>query len=153
MKYFLVFKIIILKLIHLNISFLKREITGYPNSVIKFEKNFAKYIDKSYGLTFCNGTSSIEAAIYSLNLNDSDEVLVTSSNFHASIGPILNLRLKPVFVDIKSDTYTIDCEDLESKITNKSKALLIVHPWGYPCAMEGILKITKKNNLKLIEDC
>ena len=61
MKYFLVFKIIILKLIHLNISFLKREITGYPNSVIKFEKNFAKYIDKSYGLTFCNGTSSIEA--------------------------------------------------------------------------------------------
>ena len=52
MKYLLIFKIIILKLIHLNISFLKREITGYPNSVIKFENDFAKYIDKSYGLTF-----------------------------------------------------------------------------------------------------
>ena len=153
MKYLLIFKIIILKLIHLNISFLKREITGYPNSVIKFENDFAKYIDKSYGLTFCNGTSSIEAAIFSLNLDDNDEILVTSSNFHASIGPILSLKLKPVFVDIKSDTYTIDCEDLEKKITNKSKALLIVHPWGYPCDMEGILKITKKNNLKLIEDC
>ena len=152
-KSFLIVKILIEKLIRLNLSFLKREISGYPDIVKKFEVIFSKFVGKKYGLTFCNGTSSIEAAIYALNLSKEDEILTTSSNFHASLGPIKNLGYKIIFVDIDEDTFTIDCSDLERKINSKTKALLIVHPWGYPCDMDAIVRIVKKNNLKLIEDC
>jgi len=114
-KFFFIIKIIIEKLIRLNLSFLKREITGYPKIVKKFEDEFAAYIGKKYGLSFCNGTSSIEAAIYALNLSNDDEILTTSSNFHASLGPIKNLGHKIVFVDIDDQTLTIDCKDLEKK--------------------------------------
>ena len=116
-------------------------------------KNFSNYIDKKFGLTFCNGTSSIEAAIYALDLSKDDEILVPSSTFHATLGPIINLSNKPIFVDIDPDTLTIDTKDIRKKVTEKSKVLLIVHPWGHPCDMKEIKKICKEFNLKLIEDC
>ena len=153
MKILLIFKILIIKIIRLNFAFIKRQISGYPKFVEEFENNFAKYIGKKYGISFCNGTSSIEAAIYALNFSKDDEILVPSSTFHASIGPIKNLNCKPVFVDVDSSTLTIDCKDLQSKITNQTKGILIVHTWGYPCNMDLINDIVKKNNLKLIEDC
>ena len=152
-KIYLILKIIILKLFKLNLSFLKNEISGYPDLVKNFENDFAKFIGKKFGITFCNGTASLEAAIYALGFQDQDEILVTASNFHASLGPIRNLNCKIVFVDVNKENFTIDCNDLEKKITNKSKGLLIVHPWGYPCEIDKILTITKKYNLKLIEDC
>ncbi len=152
-NFLIIIEILIVKILKINISFIKREISGYPQIVQKFETEFSNYIGKKYGLTFCNGTSSIEAAIYALNLHKEDQILTTSSNFHASIGPIKNLGHKIVFVDIDKDTLTIDCDDLEKKINHKTKALLIVHPWGYPCDMEKIVNIVKKYNLKLIEDC
>tara|TARA_B100000886_G_scaffold337536_1_gene298439 strand:- start:689 stop:1822 length:1134 start_codon:yes stop_codon:yes gene_type:complete len=153
MKFIIQLKIIFLKIISLNISFLKREISGYPEIVKNFEKSFSIFIGKKYGITFCNGTSSIEAAIYALNFFPNDEILVPASTFHASIGPINNLDCKPVFVDVDKDSLTISCEDLKKKINNKSKAILIVHPWGYPCNMDEVVKIARENNLKLIEDC
>ena len=152
-KYFLFIKIILLKFFYLNLSFIKREISGYPKHVLEFEKEFSKYIGKKYGLTFCNGTSAIEAAIYALDLDKNSEILIPSSTFHASIGPILSQNFKIKFVDIDDVTLTIDCDDLEKKISENSRALIIVHPWGYPCNISRILEITKKNNIKLIEDC
>ena len=153
MKFFIILKIIITKIIRLNLAFIKRQVSGYPKFVEKFENNFAKYIGKKYGISFCNGTSSIEAAIYALNFSKDDEILVPSSTFHASIGPIKNLNCKPIFVDVNSSSLTIDCEDLQSKITERTKGILIVHTWGFPCNMDLILDIVKKNNLKLVEDC
>jgi len=153
MNFILILKITLIKIIKLNFSFLKREISGYPKSVQKFEKDFSNYIGRKFGITFCNGTSSIEAALFALNLSKDDEILVPSSTFHATIGPIVNLSYKPIFVDINPNTLTIDCNDLKNKITNKAKALLIVHPWGYPCDMDEVQKIVKEYNLKLIEDC
>ena len=130
MKFFLIIKILIQKFLRLNITFFRREISGYPKLVQEFEKNFSNYIDKKFGLTFCNGTSSIEAAIYALDLSKDDEILVPSSTFHATLGPIINLSNKPIFVDIDPDTLTIDTKDIRKKVTEKSKVLLIVHPWG-----------------------
>ena len=152
-KYLLFIKIILLKFFYLNLSFIKREISGYPKHVIEFEKYFSKYVGRKYGLTFCNGTSAIEAAIYALNLDKNSEILIPSSTFHASIGPILSQNFKIKFVDIDNETLTIDCDDLEKKINKNTRALIIVHPWGYPCDMSRISEITKKNQIKLIEDC
>ena len=97
MNFILIIKIIIIKFFRLNISFIKREISGYPKSVQKFENEFARYIGKKFGLTFCNGTSSIEAALFALQLSENDEVLVPSSTFHATIGPII-LKLELLIV-------------------------------------------------------
>ncbi len=153
MKFFLIIKILILKFLKLNICFLRREISGYPKLVQKFEKDFSNYIGKKFGITFCNGTSSIEAAIYALDLSKDDEILVPSSTFHATLGPIINLSYKPIFIDIDPNTLTVDCKDIRKKVTKNSKVLLIVHPWGYPCDMKEIKKICEEFNLKLIEDC
>ena len=68
-KVLLTLKIILLKIIKLNLAFLKNQTSGYPDFVDKFEKNFAKFIGVEYGITFCNGTSSIEAALYALNFS------------------------------------------------------------------------------------
>ena len=87
----------------------------------------------------------------SLDLDKNSEILIPSSIFHASIGPILNQNFKIKFVDIDNETLTIDCDDLRKRYEN-SQALIIVHPWGYPCNMSRILEITK-NKIKLIEDC
>ena len=121
MKFFLIIKILIQKFLRLNITFFRREISGYPKLVQEFEKNFSNYIDKKFGLTFCNGTSSIEAAIYALDLSKDDEILVPSSTFHATLGPIINLSNKPIFVDIDPDTLTIDTKDIRKKLQKNLK--------------------------------
>ena len=70
-----------------------------------------------------------------------------------SVNVIENIGAKPVLADIKSDTLNIDPKEIEKKITNKTKAIIVVHFAGMPCEMDKILKIIKKYNIKLIEDC
>ena len=93
-NYFIIISKIILKIINISKLILKNEITGYPNSIYKLEEKFANFINRDYAISFCNGTSSIEAAIYALNLPKGSEILVPSSIFHASIGPIRKLNFK-----------------------------------------------------------
>ena len=127
-------------------------ISYYPASVINFENRFALYIGKKFGLTFCNGTSSIEAALFALGITEGDEVLVPSCTFHASIDPIVNLGATPIFVDVQAGSFIISLEDLVAKITKKTKCIITVHPFGYVANMEKISKIAKENNLVLLED-
>ena len=152
MKLLLILKILIKKIIRLNLAFLKRQISGYPKSVEEFENNFAKYIGKKYAISFCNGTSSIEAAIFALNFSKDDEILVPSSTFHASIGPIKNLNCKPVFVDVDLSTFNISLKDLERKISSKTKALMLVHVLGNSVDMKKLTNIIKRRKIILIED-
>lgn len=144
---------IILKIINISKLIIKNEITGYPKSIIELEKKFANYIDRNYAISFCNGTSSIEAAIYALNLPKGSEILVPSSIFHASIGPIRKLNFKIKFIDVNIDTLTVNKDIIQNNISNNTSAVIIVHPWGYPANSKEIKEICQKNHLKLIEDC
>ncbi len=152
-NYLLIILKVILKIINISKLILKNEITGYPNSINELENKFANFIERNYAISFCNGTSSIEAAIYALNLPKGSEILVPSSIFHASIGPIRKLNFKIRFIDVDIRTLTVNKDIIENNISSNTSAVIIVHPWGYPANSKEIKEICQNNNLKLIEDC
>ncbi len=129
------------------------ELTFYPPSVLKLERDFARLVGRKHGLTFCNGTSAIEAALFACGVGSGERVLVPSHTFHATIDPILTLGAEPVFVDIDPKRLTIDPEDLERKLhTSQGRYVLIFHPWGNPCDMDRLLALKAKHGFALIED-
>ena len=119
----------------------------------EFGQTFAERFGAKYGLTVCNGTAAIHLALIGLGINPGDEVLVPAHTFIGSATPILMQNAIPVFVDIDEDTYAMDPNDLERKITEKSKAIIVVHLNGNPADMDRIMDIAEKHNLKVIEDC
>lgn len=117
-----------------------------------FEKNFAKYVNKKYAVAVNSGTSGLHLAVKALGLKEGDEVITTPFSFIASSNVLLYERIKPIFADIDQNTFNIDPRGAIKKINLKTKAILIVHIFGYPCYPEEYKKISKKYNLPIIED-
>jgi dTDP-4-amino-4,6-dideoxygalactose transaminase len=121
--------------------------------VKKLERNFANFLGVKHAIAVSSGTAALHLALRALNIKTEDEILVPSLTFVASANAILYLGAKPVFVDITSlSDLNISCDDLENKITPKTKAIMVVHYGGYLADMERIKKIAKKHNLFVIED-
>lgn len=122
----------------------------------KFEKNFADYCGAKYCIGLANGLDALRlilrAYIENGDMNEGDEVIVPANTFLASILAISDNRLVPVKVEPNLDTYNIDPEKIEAKITSKTKAIMIVHLYGQVSYSEKIKNICEKHNLKLIED-
>jgi perosamine synthetase len=118
----------------------------------EFEEMMAEYIGVKYAVAVSSGTSSLHILIKSLNIKSGDEVLVPSFTFAASVNAILYENAKPVFIDIESETYNLDPQDLERKITKKTKAIMGVDVFGHPAEWDMILGIADKYNLKVIDD-
>ncbi len=121
-------------------------------TVIEFENQFVKYIGVNQAIAVNSGTSGLHLCMKALDIKDGDEVITTPFSFIASANSILFERAKPVFLDIREDTYNLDEDKIESKITARTKAILPVHVFGYPCDMEKINKIARKHKLHVIED-
>jgi len=119
----------------------------------KFEKNFSSFVGNRYSVAICNGTAALEVAIKSLKLPKNSEVIVTARSFFSSAACIINTGLKPVFTDVDLTTQNISYKDIKNKINKKTKLIICVHLAGLPCDMNNILKIAKKNRIKVIEDC
>jgi dTDP-4-amino-4,6-dideoxygalactose transaminase len=130
----------------------RKQIGFYPPFVERFEQRFAAYVGRQHGLSFCNGTSAIEAALFAAKIAEGDEVIVPSCTFHSSIDPIVNAGATPVFADIDRKTLTICPADLERKITRRTKAVIVVHLFGIPARMDRLLSTTRDRGLVLIED-
>ena len=131
----------------------REEITGVPQVVRDFEKEFAEYIGTRYALSQCNGTSTLLAAYFAAGVGPGDEVIVPSYTWHASISPILHNNGIPVFCEIDPHTLTADPEDIKRKITPRTKAICMVHMWGNVTKMDEIMDIAREHNLVVIEDC
>ena len=116
------------------------------------EKKFKEKINLNFTCLVSNGTIGIELALSTLNLKENDEVIVTPRSYISSVSPVLKVGAKPIFADIDND-FNLDPKSIEEKITNKTKAIICVHLYGNPCKIEEILKIKRKYNLFLIEDC
>ena len=121
--------------------------------VKSFEENFSDYLGVKYCIGVGNGTDALEIAIESLDLDDNSEIIVPANSFIASAEAITRTGKKIVFCDANSDDYTINIKDLESRITNNTSAIIVVHLYGHPCDMDPIIRIAKKYKLKVIEDC
>lgn len=120
--------------------------------ITKFEEKFAHFCGTKYALTTSNGTTAIHLALAVLGIEEGDEVLVPDLTFIATANAVVYTGAKPVFVDINKDHLCIDENEIEKKITSKTKAIIPVHLYGHPANMPQILKIAKKYNLHVVED-
>ncbi len=118
----------------------------------EFEKRIAEYVGVKHAVAVSSGTAALHLIVKALGIGPGDEVLVPSFTFVASANVILYEGAKPVFVDIEPDTYNLDVEDLEQKITRRTKAIIVVDVFGHPAEWDEILKIAGKYNLKVIDD-
>jgi|TARA_B100000795_G_scaffold269978_1_gene261564 dTDP-3-amino-2,3,6-trideoxy-4-keto-D-glucose/dTDP-3-amino-3,4,6-trideoxy-alpha-D-glucose/dTDP-2,6-dideoxy-D-kanosamine transaminase len=116
-----------------------------------FEKNFAKLIGTKFAVGVNSGTDAIKLSLKVLNVGYGDEVITAANTFVATVGAITEIGAKPVFVDC-DDTFCMNVDQLESKITKKTKAIVPVHFTGYMTNMPKLKKISKKYNLPIVED-
>ena len=120
--------------------------------VLEFEKALAKYCGVKYAVATSNGTVALHLAYLVAGFEAEDEVITSPNTFVATANMLLTVEAKPVFCDIRLDTYNIDESKIEKLITKKTKAIVPVHFAGQPCEMDKILKIARKYNLIVIED-
>ncbi|UCD03764.1 MAG: UDP-4-amino-4,6-dideoxy-N-acetyl-beta-L-altrosamine transaminase [Candidatus Woesearchaeota archaeon] len=118
----------------------------------KFEEEFSKYTNSKYSIAVNSCTAALHIALDSIGIKKGDEIITSPFTFAATGEVICYFDAKPVFVDIKEDTYNIDPKKIEAKITSKTRAIIPVHYGGQPCDMDEIMAIAKKHNLKVIED-
>lgn len=117
-----------------------------------FEKECCKYFHSKYAIGCGNALDGLTLSIRALEIPKNSEVIVPSNTFYATVLAILRNNLIPVFCEPDLDTFNINPKNIESKITDKTKAIICVHLYGKPCDMDEINKIAKKYNLKVIED-
>jgi dTDP-4-amino-4,6-dideoxygalactose transaminase len=122
-------------------------------NVKKFEHSFASYCETKRAVALASGTDALYLSLKALDIGPGDEVITVSFTFIATVEAISYVGAKPVFVDINLDTFNLDPEELEKKITPKTKAIIPVHLYGQPADMDPIMKIAKKYNLFIVEDC
>ncbi|MFC1964846.1 DegT/DnrJ/EryC1/StrS family aminotransferase [Chloroflexota bacterium] len=118
----------------------------------EFEKKVAEYVGVRYAFAVNSGTSALHATLAAHGIGEGDEVIVPSFTFIATANCALFVGAKPVFAEIEEETYGLDPEDVEKKITPQTKAIIPVHVVGLPCHIKELKQIAQKHNLILIED-
>lgn len=125
----------------------------------EFEKEFASFSDSKHAIALANGTLALDLALAGLNIgarnggSETDEVIVTSRTFLASVSSIVIAGAKPIFADVDLNSQNITSETIEPVISKECKAIICVHLAGMPCEMDAIMELAKNNNLAVIEDC
>lgn len=117
-----------------------------------FEQEFAKYCDADYCIGVGNGLEAIRIILQAMDIETGDEVIVPATTFIATALAVTYVGAKPVFVEVNPDTYTIDVNRIEEKITNRTKAIIAVHLYGQASDMDEICRIAEHHHLKVIED-
>ncbi|HUW95653.1 MAG TPA: DegT/DnrJ/EryC1/StrS family aminotransferase [Anaerolineae bacterium] len=120
--------------------------------VLEFEEHFAAFCGVRHAIATSSGTTALVAALLAHGIGPGDEVITTPFTFVASANSILATGAKPVFADIDEGSYNIDPDLVAAKITSRTKAILPVHLYGYPCDMDAIMQIAESHGLAVIED-
>jgi UDP-2-acetamido-2-deoxy-ribo-hexuluronate aminotransferase len=118
----------------------------------EFAKSLAKYSDVEHVVPCANGTDALQIAMMALDLQPDDEIILPVHTYVATAEVIALLRLKPVFVDVDENTFNIDINQIENKISRRTRAIVPVHLYGQCADMESILSIGEKYGLHIIED-
>jgi len=121
--------------------------------VKKLEKRFADYFGSGCAVSMNSATSALFASVYALGICPGDEVIVTPYTMSATSTSILSVSGIPVFVDVDPDDFNMDVSKIEGLITDKTKAIMVVHLFGNPVDMDKVVDIAKRHKLKVIEDC
>jgi len=130
--------------------------TGWISSkgkfVDQFEEKFASYIGARHAIAVSSGTAALHLALAALDIQPGDEIIMPAFTMIACANVAKYLDAKPVLVDSEISTWNIDPNKIEEKITDKTKAIIVVHIYGHPADMDPIMKIAKKYGLYVIED-
>lgn len=118
-----------------------------------FEQEVAQYLEVKHAIGVNSGTDALVIGLKALGIGEGDEVITTPFSFFASAESIGNVGAKPVFADIDPKSFNINPEEIKAKITPCTKAIMPVHLFGCPAAMEQIMDIAREHELKVIEDC
>ena len=119
--------------------------------LIEFEKKFAKLIGTKYAVGVNSGTDAIKLSLKALDVKQGDEIITAANTFVATIGAIVELGAKPIFVDC-DDTFCMNVDQVKKKITKRTKAIVPVHFTGYMSDMVKLKKISKEHKLPIVED-
>lgn len=117
-----------------------------------FEKEFAEYVGAKYAISTSSCTGALQISLMALGIGPGDEVIVPDQTWVASAAAINYVGATPIFADVELDSWNMDARSLESLITNKTKAVVVVHMYGGPARMDGIVEIARKYGLKIVED-
>lgn len=120
--------------------------------VAEFEDKFATRMGRKYGIAVSNGSVALDAAIEALNIGPGDEVIMPTFTIISCILQIIRSGASPILIDSDLHTWNMDVSQIESKITDKTKAIMVVHIYGLPVKMDAVLNLAVKYNLKIIED-
>ena len=123
------------------------------SAVAEFEKAFAAANMSSHCIGLANGTDALLVALNALGVGEGDEVITTSLSWISTADTIVRSGAKPVFADIESEGFNLDVSSLEARISSRTKAVVVVHLYGHPADMDHVVRLCKKYNLRLIEDC
>jgi dTDP-4-amino-4,6-dideoxygalactose transaminase len=118
-----------------------------------FEQEFASFCGVNHCITCANGTDAIEIALTALGIGPGDEVIVPAHSWISTSESVSNVGAKPVFVDTTANTFSINFRAIEEKITPRVKAIIPVHLYGLPAEMDEIIRIARRHNLYVVEDC
>ena len=131
---------------------LRNERCVLGEDVFKFEEEFAKYIGKRYAVSTSSGTNALQIALLALSLRNLDQVITSAFSFVASANAVLHAGGMPVFADIEANGFNIDPALIKPKTTMRTKVLLPVHLYGFPCDMDAIESIAEDRGFKVVED-
>jgi perosamine synthetase len=130
--------------------------TGWISSegpfVRKFEEQFAARMGRKYGIAVSNGTVALDAAVVALGIGEGDEVILPTFTIISCAAAIVRAGAVPIVVDCDPHTWNMDINQVEAKITPRTKAIMVVHIYGLPVDMDPILSLADKHGLKIIED-
>ncbi len=130
--------------------------TGWISSegpfVKEFEQKMSATVSRKYGIAVSNGTAALEVAAQALGIQEGDEVIIPTFTIISCAMAITKLGAVPVLVDSDLKTWNMNVDEIESKITSRTKAIMIVHIYGLPVEVDPILALAQKYNLKIIED-
>lgn len=118
-----------------------------------FEKEFSKFADSKHAIALANGTVALDLALKALRVGSGDEVIVTPRTFLASVSSVVNCGATPVFADVNLNSQNIEADNIEKALTNKTKAVIVVHLAGMPADMDPIMELAEKHKFFVIEDC
>jgi len=127
-------------------------ISSIGKFIREFEGLFSKKCGCKYGIACTNGTTALHLALATLGIGPGDEVIIPTFTMIATINAVTYLGAKAVLVDSELDTWNMDISQIESKITSKTKAIIVVHTYGHPVDMDKVNKIAKRHKLYVIED-
>ena len=131
---------------------LRSGLLSVNDNVTELEQDYCRWLGVAHAVAHCNGTSAILAALHAFGIGPGDEVIVPSATYWASVTPVLHCGGIPIFAETEPQCLGLDPDDVRDKITDRTRAIVVVHLFGMPSRMDELLDIARGHGLRVLED-